>query len=315
MAISLTSKIVFFGTPAFAVPCLKAILESRRQVPLVVTQPDRPVGRGKKTVFSPIKKFCLEQNLSILQPKKIRQKEFLDQLQTTQARIYVVAAFGRILPAKLLEIPELIINVHASLLPRWRGAAPIERAIMAGDTQTGISIMKLVEELDAGDVMLQTELPIGPDITGGELRDQLAKQGAQTLINALDLLDRGQAEFKPQDSSLVTYAPPIQVEEAKIQWDQEASTIHNQIRAFHPKPGAYTFDSRDRLKILRTALSDQAVEPGVAPGTLQHDKKRLWVAAKDQWLKVLELQREGRTSQTSDRFIPGYPFKNFPKWG
>ncbi len=309
----ITSNIVFFGTPLFSERSLKAILNSGRHVSLVVTQPDRPHGRGLTICSPPLKKFCLENNLAIEQPRRLKTQEFVNKIFLTQSKLFVVVAYGRILPATLLQIPQMTLNVHASLLPRWRGAAPIARSILSGDTSTGISIMKLVEELDAGDILLQMQTPIGPDETTGELTEKLAQLGARALIESLDLIDSGDVAFTAQDPHKVTHAPPLATEESRIDWNRSSQEIHNMVRAFNPSPGAYTSDEKWRVKIFRTARTDEPTL-GEIPGTLRIQKSRLSVVTKDKWLEILEVQREGKERQLIPSFLCGYPDKGGVRW-
>jgi methionyl-tRNA formyltransferase len=312
--VSITSNIVFFGTPPLAVASLKAIQESGRRISLVITQPDRPVGRGQKMTSPAVKRFCQEHGLSVLQPKKMKDAEFLRQLQDTGSKIFVVAAYGRILPKAILDIPEMTLNVHGSLLPRWRGAAPIARAILAGERQTGITIMRLVEEMDAGDYCHQHTIEILPNETTEELTIRLSKVGGEAIVEALNQVDRGTAKFKAQDISKVTFAPPIQSEEGIIQWNRLAQEIHNQVRALNPWPGTFVSDGQQRIKIHKTQMTENPSAASV-PGTLRFEKHRLFVSTADIWLEVLELQREGKVRQAAASFIPGYLHSKVSRWG
>jgi len=310
---SLTSNIVFFGTPPFAVQSAEAIAKSGRTISLVVTQPDRPSGRGLKMKSSAVYEWAQKHGIQTVRPTKLKDPNFVEELKRSQSRIFVVAAYRRILPKIILDLPELILNVHASLLPRWRGAAPIQRSILQGDTQTGISIMRLVEEMDAGDYMLQKSLQIGADENAGELESRLMEIGAQGLIESLDLLDQSRAQFTKQNPYEVTYAPPIKSVESKIDWGCLRNKIHNQVRAFSPTPGAHTFDGKGRMKIFKTRLNTTS-EPLAARGTVFVDKRRLWVACADDWLEIVEVQREGRSRQTVDQFLSGYRVGSHLLW-
>ena len=272
---------------------------------MVVTQPDRPSGRGKHVKTPAIKEYCQKEKLLCVQPKKMKDEKFLDQLRSLEAKTFLVAAYGRILPFLLLEIPKLILNVHASLLPRWRGAAPIQKAIWSGDLESGVSIMRLVQELDAGDVLSARSTPIGPDETGGELESRLASIGGALLVEALDQLDRGEGQFQKQDQSRVTLAPPIRSEEGRIDWSRPSQEVHNHVRAFNPRPGAFALDQGKRLKVHRTALCDKAAD-STEPGKLRSSAGRLYVACSDRWLEVREVQKEGRAAQKVSAFLPGY---------
>jgi methionyl-tRNA formyltransferase len=301
------------GSPPFAVRTLEAILLSGRSVPLVVTQPDKPAGRGQKLSTSAVKEFALSKGLAIFQPTKMKDPVFLKALQETGANVFVVAAFGRILPRVLLDIPKLTLNVHASLLPKWRGAGPIERSIVNGDKVTGVSIMKLVEELDAGDVMLQKSMVIEPNETAGELEIRMAEVGAQALIEALDLLDAGKAQFAAQDATQITFAPPIDASEGKLNWTQSVQEVHNRIRGFFPWPGAYTVANGERIKIHRSLPAMQERAPS-APGTLLKSDGKLFVACSDGWIEIVELQRESRKRQPAAQFLAGYRMDPSTRW-
>lgn len=301
----LTQRIVFFGTPAFATDTLRMLVESGRTVVCAVTQPDKIGGRGNQ-VLQPAVKICAKQlNIPVVQPEKLRTKNFLGFLSEQSADIFVVAAYGRILSEPLISMPKYILNVHASLLPRWRGAAPIARAIEAGDSVAGVSIMKIVKELDAGDYMLQDSLAIGEDETTGELTDRLAQIGARAMLKALDLIDQQKEFFHKQDESQVTYAKPIEKEEARIDWNKPSKRVHNHIRAMQPMPGAFTMDGNLRIKVHATkhVQIDRDVS---APGSLFVKDGRLLIATQDAWLEATELQREGKGRQATQVFLQGY---------
>lgn len=242
----------------------------------------------------------------------MKDPDFHDQLKKTGSKVFVVAAYGRILPKAILDIPDVTLNVHASLLPNWRGAAPIQRSLMAGDRVTGVSIMRLVEELDAGDVLLQDKVEIGPEMDGGTLEMALSECGAQALIRGLELLDRGEAKFIPQVASLATFAPPIEAGESRIQWTRTATEIHNHVRAFQPRPGTFTTDGRGRLKICRTLPCEEGSLE--APGTLKVDQHRLFVAAGEGRVEILEIQREGKKRQDARAFLSGYRIGPGQRW-
>jgi methionyl-tRNA formyltransferase len=299
-----SEQIVFFGSPPFAVASLDAVRRSGRRICAVVTQPDRPAGRGNLLKPPAVKEYAEANGLRILQPPRMKDPTFHGEIASAGTRIFVVAAFGRLLPRAILDLADVTLNVHASLLPRWRGAAPIERAILAGDPVTGVSIMRLVEELDAGDVMLSRSTPIGPDETAGELEARLADLGAGLLVEALDRLDDGIASFAPQDPAAVTFAPPLRSEEGRIGWDRTVREVHDRVRGLSPWPGTFTTDGRHRIKIHRTAPA----EPGPAgpSGSLRIAGGRLFVACSDGWIEIRELQREGRTRQAAAAFLAGY---------
>lgn len=234
-------KIIFAGTPEFAVPALQALLNSRHKVCAVFTQPDRPAGRGQKLHASPIKLLAQQYKIPVHQPVTLRDANVQKEIVDYQADVMIVVAYGLILPQAVLNIPHLgCINVHASLLPRWRGAAPIQRAILAGDTKTGVTIMQMDAGLDTGDYYLQKSCNIAQDVTAQTLHDKLAKLGSEILLTTLDQLQNKTATANPQDNSAATYATKLNKQEAAIQWHQSADEIDRAIRAFNPWPVAYS---------------------------------------------------------------------------
>jgi methionyl-tRNA formyltransferase len=304
-------KIVFFGTPEFAVPSLDALVDSPHQVVGVVTQPDKPRGRGQRVSAAPVKARAEALNIFVFQPEKLRPQTFLDQMGALGADLGVVAAYGKILPETLLAIPRLgMINVHASLLPRYRGAAPIQRAILDGEARTGVTIMRVVKALDAGAMILKESLPIDPDETGGALETRLAMLGARLLLPAVDQLAQGVAVEEPQDESQVTYAARILKTDGLIAWDRPAQAIHDQVRALSPWPHAYTFLDGARYVLHRTQPRPGEVSgSGATPGTiLPAAKGQLLVqAGGGTVLQVLELQEEGRRVLPVRDFLAGRP--------
>lgn len=302
---------VFFGTPHFAVTTLEALILSGRKPTLVITQPDKPSGRGRQ-LFSPaVKNFCLEKNIPFLQPTKIKTDPKLFQtLKECHVDLFIVVAYGRILPEQILNLPKYTLNVHASLLPKLRGAAPIQRAIINGETSTGISIIQLVPQLDAGDILLQKETDLGQDETSGELFERLAVLGAQTLIQTLDMIDAGQEKMIRQNENEVTFAPPLKVEEGCLDFSMPAKRVHNLIRGFSPSPGAYTFQDEKRLKIFRSSIVRSPPAPLEPPGKVLINQKKLFVATKDSWVEILELQLEGKQKIRAVDYISGYKNKN-----
>jgi len=245
-------RVLFFGTPEFAVPSLEALLSSSHRVIGVVTQPDKPRGRGQHVSASPVKQKAEAAGVPVWQPTKLRDEEFLEHVRAIAPDLGVVAAYGKILPEVLLQIPRLgMINVHASVLPKYRGAAPIQRSIIEGDKQTGVTIMRVVKELDAGAMMLVDSLTIGADETSEELEPRLAALGAGLLMTVIDQLAQGKASEVPQDDSKATYASRIQKVDGRLEWDQTAQAIHDRVRGLHPWPHAYTFHERARYVITR----------------------------------------------------------------
>ena len=299
----MTLRIVFAGTPDFAVPSLLAAA-SRHEVVAVYTQPDRPAGRGRALTPSPVKRAALERGIPVLQPETLRAQLARDALKALQPDLLVVVAYGLILPQKILDIPGLgCWNVHASLLPRWRGAAPIQRAIEAGDRETGVCLMQMEAGLDTGPVLLSQPLAIGADETGGQVHDRLAAIGAQVLADGLGLLRAGMRPVaRPQPTQGVTYAHKIEKSEARLDWSQPATTLVNKVRAFNPWPVAEAMIAGERLRIhAATALP---LEHGAEPGTLLFaGRNGLDIACGDGALRLRTLQREGGKAITAADLI------------
>jgi methionyl-tRNA formyltransferase len=299
-------RIVFFGTPAFAVPTLDALLGSRHHVAGVVTQPDRPRGRGQKTTDAPVKARAREADVPILQPTALKDPGFLSELAAFNADLGVVAAYGRILPDAALATPRLgMVNVHASLLPRYRGAAPIHRAVIAGDIETGVTIMRVVRALDAGPMLAAARRSIGPDETSVEVERDLATLGAALLAETVDRLATSDVRETPQDDSAATYAHRLTKEDGLIDWTRPAGRIHNLVRGLHPWPHAYSFLGSHRIIILRTRANSHT--PNAAGGTIVHAHgDALEVASGAGSVEVLELQPEGRRPMKPREFLAGH---------
>lgn len=299
------AKIVFMGTPDFAVPTLRALIE-HHEVTGVVTQPDRPAGRGGKVRQSPIKQVALEVGIPVFQPEKIRKRDAITELEQWDADAYVVAAFGQILPQRVLDIPQHgSINVHASLLPRWRGAAPIHAAIREGDTHTGITIMVMDAGLDTGPMLSQAALPIRPDETGETLHDKLADLGAKLLIQTLPGYFSGTVKPQPQDDALVTYAPQIEKSEGYIDWTQTSAQIDRHVRAFTPWPGTFTDWDGKTLKILDGATRDTNV--GGESGTVISQDNGIGIVTGDGVYLPQTVQLPGKKPTAIAAFLRGYP--------
>jgi methionyl-tRNA formyltransferase len=300
--------VVFAGTPAFALPPLAA-LHARHRLVGVLSQPDRPAGRGRVVTASPVKQAALQLGVPVLQPLRLRGAdhaldETLGWLRALEPDVIVVVAYGLILPTALLQLPRLgCLNIHASLLPRWRGAAPIQRAIQAGDTDTGVCIMQMDEGLDTGAVLACAKTAIGAETTAAQLHDQLAELGAAQLLRTLDDLNTGRARAVPQPSQGVTYAEKLSKAEARVNWQHDAEHIDRQIRAFNPWPVAETTQDGEAVKLLRSRVAAASVATA-APGTvagLQGDA--LEVACGRGVLQVLELQRAGRKPVSAREFL------------
>jgi methionyl-tRNA formyltransferase len=300
-------QIVFFGTPTFAVPTLNALLHSRHRVVGVVTQPDRPSGRGQRMSDAPVKTRAVAAGLPVLQPERMNDPAFLDALGALRADVGIVAAYGKILTDAVLAVPRLgVINVHASLLPRYRGAAPVHRAIIAGERETGITIMRVVRALDAGPMLASARRPIGPDETSDEVEADLARIGADLLLATTDDVEAGRAVESPQDDAGATYAHRLTKADGVVDWSWSAERVHNLIRGLHPWPHAFSFLHGSRLILIRSAVS---AEPADAePGTvLEASGDRLAVATGDRRLLLSHVQAEGRRPMTAREFLAGHP--------
>ena len=299
--------VVFFGTPQFAVPTLRRLLDSTHSVAGVITQPDRPRGRGQKITHAPVKSLALERGIPVYQPDRLKPAEVADTLRRWGADLGIVAAYGRIIPEHLLTIPRLgMINVHASLLPKYRGAAPVHRAVINGDSQTGVTIMRVVKELDAGGMFAKVTRPIGLDETSDVVESALADMGAQLLVTIVEQLASGNAREEPQDETQATYAPRLTKEEGLIDWTRSASDINNRVRGLYPWPHAYTFFKGTRLIVLRSAAADTGAS-ATSPGTiLRATSEAIHVATGDGELAILEVQPEGRRAMRAHDFLLGH---------
>jgi len=306
-------RIVFFGTPEFAASILDFLLISGVRVAAVVTQPDRPKGRSLQETPSPVKFLVLERGLKIpvFQPQKASEPQFLEEIKKIGADLYVVVAFGQILPQSLLDIPPKgCINVHASLLPKYRGAAPMQRCLLDGAKETGVAIQKMVKQLDAGDVIAAAKLEIGPDMTFGELERELCELSKPLLLLVIKTFEQGVPPAEPQNHELATYAAKINVEEAAIRWDAPAQEIHNRVRAFSPRPGAWCVaklpnGESKRIKILRTRLSQGQGEPG------RFLSSNGDIACGQGALQILEVQPEGKKGMSAADWLRG--FRELPR--
>lgn len=293
-------KIVFAGTPAFAAIALRALLDARHEVTLVLTQPDRPAGRGLRPQPSAVKQLAEQRGLTLAQPAGLKDPGVVREIAAASPEVMVVAAYGLLLPESLLTLPPLgCINIHASLLPRWRGAAPIQRALLAGDASTGVTVMQMEKGLDTGPILLQESVPIDARDTAATLHDKLAQLGARLIVRAL--IERPAA--RAQDSALATYAPRIDKLEPEIDWHRSAEEIERQVRAFNPSPGAYTRWGSTTLKIW-----DATVEPSITgkPGAVcTHDASGIVVACGRGALRITEVQRAGAKRLAAAAFLAG----------
>jgi len=296
-------RIVFIGAGEIGVPTLQALLKSEYAVVAIVTQPDKPVGRAQKIEPPPIKKAMAGSKMPILQPARIKEREAIEEIRTLAPDVIVVAAYGQILPRDVLEIPKVAcLNLHASLLPRWRGAAPIQAAIAAGDQETGITVMYMDEGVDTGDILLQGRIDIRVDESGGSLHDRLAQIAPDALLESLGLLVKGSAPRIPQDNTLVTYAPKLKREDGKIDWSEPAEAIERKIRAFNPWPGAFMAIDGRNLKIFSASIVDLSGKPGEILGS----EKEFIIAAGERALSLDEVQLEGKRRMSATEFLRGH---------
>ncbi len=300
-------KIIFAGTPQFAADALAALLKEH-QIVAVLTQPDRPAGRGMQLTASPVKQLALKHDLPVLQPVTLKTNEVQQALAALDADVMVVAAYGLILPKSVLQIPRYgCLNIHASLLPRWRGAAPIQRAILAGDTETGVTIMQMDEGLDTGNMLLKKATPVAADDTAQSLHDKLAKLGAEAIVEALQELEYGRLPPERQNAAHATYAAKLTKSESQIDWTQGAQQLERAVRGYFPFPIAHTFYNGIPIKILRARLTD--VEPA-RPGTVVAMTKEHIVVACGKGALALEvLQKPGGKPLPVAQFVQGFPIK------
>ena len=300
-------RIVFIGTGEIGVPTLRALLDSEHEIVGIVTQPDKPVGREQRIEPPPIKKALIGRarppGAPIFQPGRIKDPQTIEEIRGLTPDVIVVVAYGQILPRDVLEIPRLAcLNLHASLLPRWRGAAPIQAAIAAGDCETGITVMYMDEGLDTGDILLQRNVEILPNDTGGSLHDRLAQIAPETLLESLRLLAAGNAPRIPQENARATYAPKLKREHGQIDWSESAEAIERKIRAYNPWPGAFMKVDRQNLKVFSASVVDLNGQPG---GILRSDKD-LIVATGKGALSLAQVQLEGKRRMTAAEFLRGH---------
>lgn len=302
-------KVLFMGTPDFAAVTLEKLIASEHELLGVVTQPDKQKGRGHEVSFSPVKELALKAGIPVYQPLKVKEPEFLAQLENMSPEVIVVAAFGQILPKALLNIPRYgCINVHGSLLPKYRGAAPIQYSIIDGESETGITIMHMDTGIDTGDMILQERLPIAADETGGSLFEKMAKLGADLLLVALRQLEDGTAARIVQDNDQATYVKVLNKEMGKLDFREPAVKLERLIRGLNPWPSAYTYLDGKTLKLWQAAVEPQQHTKEAAPGEVTELRKdALVVATGEGTLLIRELQLEGKKRMTADAFLRGYP--------
>lgn len=295
------------GTPDFSIPSLKGLLESKYEVVAVVTAPDKERGRGQKISFTPVKEFALEHNLVVLQPDKLKNNpQFVEDLKKFNADLYVVVAF-KILPIEVFSIPPKgSFNLHASLLPKYRGAAPIQWALINDEVETGLTTFKLAEKVDTGNIYLQEKVEIKPDDNFGSLHDRLSEIGTKVVLQTVEMIDSGNYKLKTQDDSLATPAPKITKEFCKIDWNKSATEVHNLIRGLSPMPGAF-FELKD--KIIKVYKSEVIERNDLKPFQFYQAKTELIVGCDKNSIKILELQQEGKKRMRIEEFLRGFNFR------
>jgi methionyl-tRNA formyltransferase len=308
-------RAIFFGTPEFAVPCLEAACDLA-EVALVITQPDRPAGRGMKLAPPPVKSLAQARGIEVLQPTKVRTAEFAARLRAAAPDLGIVVAYGRILPPAVLSAPRLgCVNVHASILPELRGAAPIQWSIIRGAARTGVCLMQMDEGMDTGDVLACEALEIGADETGGQLSERLARLGATLLSTQLPRLLRGELTAHPQDHARATLAPLLRKEHGKVDWSATAPAIFDLVRGTHPWPGAFTFLGDQRVKIHRARVLAPGGRQGEPGQIVRADRHAIEVACGAGTLAIDELQPEGKRRQTAAEFVAGFRLQPGARFG
>lgn len=308
-------QIVYFGTPSFAARVLQYLLDHQIQIKAVITKPDRPKGRSGEPVPTPVKVVAQSQNppIPVFQPEFVSAPEFIETIKALNADLFVVVAYGEIIKQHLLDMPSKgCINLHASLLPKYRGAAPIQRSIINGESETGVTIMYMVRKMDAGDIIKMVKVPIGPNTTYGELESDLCEAGSQALLEVIQQFQSGTVSRTEQDHSLATLAPKIELEDCEIHWNHSSKDIHNLIRGVYPHPSAWCYvhirGQQKRLKLLSTrALDDLSGKPGTI---LSAGKEGLIIACQEGALQILELQLEGKKAMSAEELVRGVSVEN-----
>lgn len=300
-------KIVFMGTPDFAIPSLRAVFNSKHQLLAVVTAPDKERGRGQKVTFTPVKQFAVEHNIPVYQPEKLKNNfTFIEQMKSLEPDLFVVVAF-RILPKEIFEIPKYgSFNLHASLLPKYRGAAPIQWALINGETETGLTTFKLAEKVDTGNIYLQIKVPIFPEDNFGTLHDRLSELGADVVMRTIGMIESGDYKLLPQEDALASPAPKITKEICKIDWNKSADEIHNLVRGLSPYPAAFFIYKDKVIKIYKTEV---VTGMKLQPFEFHQTKKELIVGCGKNAIRILELQQEGRKRMSAEEFLRGFSFK------
>ena len=298
-------KIIFWGTPDFALPSLKILLENNHKIISVVTASDKERGRGQKVTFTPVKEFAIQNNIPVLQPEKLKAEGFINNLKTYECDLYVVVAF-KILPRDVFSIPKYgSFNLHASLLPKFRGAAPIQWTLIKGETETGVTTFALEDKVDTGNMYLQKKIPILPEDNFGTLHDKLSLLGADAVLETVDSIENGTAKMQQQSDELATPAPKINKEIMSIDWNKSAKDIHNLVRAFSPWPGAFFIHNEKMIKVFRTRIDS---EMKLAAGKILETKNQLFIGSGNDSIEILEIQLEGHKKLSVTEFLRGYSF-------
>lgn len=301
-------RLIFFGTPDFAVPVLKSLIHHGHEILAVVTQPDRPKGRGRKVAPSPVKQLAMEHHIEVLQPKKASDHSFCDQVGEKSPDLIIVVAFGQILKQNLLNSSKWgAINIHASLLPKYRGAAPIQWAIINNESKTGLTVMEMDEGMDTGPILLQAELPIVQDETAGHLHDRLAQLSGDLIIRALEALSKGEIGGEPQEESLATYAPKIERRHMLIDWGQPARNISALVRALDPRPGAYTILGGKEIKLFSSKVVEESQADRMPGRMVSNRRERLRIETGDGAVEIGEIQYPGKKRLPTPDFLRGFP--------
>ena len=299
-------NIVFMGTPDFSIPSLKILLESKHKISAVVTQPDKERGRGQKVTFTAVKQFAVEHNIPVYQPEKIKgNEEFIYQMKSLQPDLFVVVAF-RILPKEVFDIPKYgSFNLHGSYLPAYRGAAPIQWALINGETETGLTTFKLAEKVDTGNIYLQEKLPIFPEDNFETLHDRMSELGAKMVLDTVNLIESGNYELKPQDDSLASPAPKINKDICRIDWNKSATEIHNLVRGLSPHPAAYFVYNDKLMKVYKTEI---VTGLDLQPFHFHQTKTELLIGCGKDAVRILEIQQEGKKRMLVEEFLRGFKF-------
>ncbi|OGU37313.1 MAG: methionyl-tRNA formyltransferase [Ignavibacteria bacterium RIFOXYB2_FULL_35_12] len=298
-------KIIFWGTPDFAVPSLKILLENNHQILAVVTSPDKERGRGQKVTFTAVKEFAIQNHIPVLQPDKLKAEDFINNLKAFDCDVYVVVAF-KILPREIFTIPKFgSFNLHASLLPKFRGAAPIQWTLIKGETETGVTTFALEDKVDTGNIYLQKKIQILSEDNFGTLHNKLSLLGAEVVLETVNLIENGTAQMQKQSDELASPAPKITKENMQINWNESAEEIHNLVRAFSPFPGAFFTHQEKLIKVYRTRIDNSM---NLAAGKILEKRDQLFVGCSKGSIEILEIQSEGRKKMTIAEFLRGHSF-------